>query len=167
MEFLKFIQGVIDIIAGIFSGDWDRVWQGAQEIITSVWEGILAFFKGIWDAIYALFGDKIDAIVARVEAFVKKIKDMVRGIQDFFGGIQDDVNSFFGDIGAAFTGEHTVQNTTLANTNGTGSRTNNVNQDVKIEQTFYGTDQRTMSKAATKAAEDTTAQLAKGLKYGT
>lgn len=167
MAFLQVVQGIVDYIAGILTGDWEMAWTGMVEFFEGIWNGIVAFLQCIWDAIYALFGDKIDAIVARVEAFVKKIKDMVRGIQDFFGSVQDDVNSFFGDIGAAFTGEHTVQNTTLANTNGTGSRTNNVNQDVKIEQTFYGTDQRTISKAATKAAEDTTDQLAKGLKYGT
>ncbi len=161
--FLKFIQGFIDLIAGLFTGDWERVWQGACEIVTGIWDGIVAFFEGIWEAIYALFGDKIDAIVEKVTAFVDKIKEKFQAIKDFFGGIGD----FFGDVGDFFAGDTAVQNTTVANATGTGSKTNNVNQSVDIQNNFYGTDQETMSRSANKAADDTTTQLARGLKYGT
>lgn len=168
MAFLKVIQGFIDIIAGIYTGDWKRVWQGICEVVTGIWDGIVSFFKGIWDAIYALFGEKIDAIVEKVNAFVDKIKEKFQAVKDFFTGIADGVGEFFGDVGDFFTGDATVQNTTVANAaTGTGNNTNNVNQDVKIENTFYGTDQQTMASAATKSANDTTDQLAKGLKYGT
>lgn len=167
MAFLQIIQGCIDFIAGVFTGDWEKAWQGICEIFIGIWNAVVAFFHGIWDAIYALFGDKIDAIVERVTGFVQKIRDMMKGIQDFFGEIGDSIGDFASDVGDYFTGDATVTNTTVANASGTGNRTNNVNQDVKIENTFYGTDQRTMSQAATKTAEDTTDQLAKGLKYGT
>lgn len=167
MAFLQIVQGVIDFIAGVLTGDWEKAWQGICEIFTGIWDAVVAFFTGIWEAIYALFGDKIDAIVEKVTGFVKKIKDMMQGIKDFFGGIADGIGDFFGDVGDFFTGDATVKNTTVSNATGTGNRTNNVNQDVKIENTFYGTDQQTMSQAATKSAEDTTDQLAKGLKYGT
>lgn len=167
MAFMQIIQGVIDFISGVFTGDWEKAWQGICEIFTGIWEAVLAFFTGIWEAIYALFGDKIDAIVEKVTEFVDNIREKLREIKDFFGGIADGVGDFFGDIGDFFTGDATVKNTTVSNATGTGNRTNNVNQDVKIENTFYGTDQQTMSQAATKSAEDTTDQLAKGLKYGT
>ncbi len=167
MAFLQIIQGVIDFIAGVFSGDWERAWQGIQEIFTGIWDAVVAFFTGIWNAIYALFGDKIDAIVEKVTGFVKKIKDMLQGIKEFFGGIGDGIWDFVSDVGDFFGGGAAVTNTTVANTNGTGNRTSNVSQDVRIENKFYGTDQKTMSQAATKSAEDTTDQLAKGLKYGT
>ena len=77
------------------------------------------------------------------------------------------MGDFFGDIGDFLAGDTTVQSTTVANATGTGSKTNNVNQDVKIEQTFYGTDQQTISRAASNAADDATSQLARGLQYGT
>lgn len=91
----------------------------------------------------------------------------MQGIKDFFGGIGDSIGDFVSDVGDFFTGDAKVTNTTVANASGTGNRTNNVRQDVKIENKYYGTDQKTMSQAATKTAEDTTDQLAKGLKYGT
>ena len=168
MAFLQVIQGVIDFITGVFTGDWEKAWQGIQEIFMGIWKAIEAFFTGIWDAIYALFGDKIDAIIEKVEGFVKKIKEMLQGVKEFLGGISDAVGGFFDGIGDFFTGNATVKNTTVANAAGAGgSKTNNVTQNVKIENTFNGTDQKTMSAAATKSAEDTTDQLANGLKYGT
>lgn len=161
--FLTILQGVMDFLVGVFTGDWDAAWQGIDKIIVGVFEAIYAFLTGIWEAIYALFGDKIDAIMEKVTAFVDKIKEKFQAIKDFFGGIGD----FFGDVGDFFAGDTAVQNTTVANATGTGSKTNNVNQDVNIENNFYGTDQETMSKSANKAADDTTSQLARGLKYGT
>ncbi len=168
MAFLQVIKGVIDFITGVFTVDWEKAWQGIQEIFTGIWDAVVAFFKGIWEVIYALFGDKIDAIVEKVTGFVKKIKEMLQGVKDFLGGISDAVGGFFDSIGDFFTGDATVQSTTVANAGGTGgNKTSNVTQNVNIQQTFNGTDQKTMSQAAEKSAEDTTDQLAKGLKYGT
>lgn len=162
--FLKVVQGIIDFITGIFSGDWEKAWQGICEIATGIWEGIVAFFKGIWDAIYALFGEKIDAIVEKVTAFVDKIKEKFQAVKDFFA----DIGDFFGGVGDFFAGDATVQSTTVANVAaGTGSKTNNINQEVKIENIFNNTDTQTIAGAATQSAQDTTDQLAKGLKYGT
>lgn len=168
MAFLQIIQGVIDFIAGVFTGDWEKAWQGIQEIFTGIWDAVVAFFKGIWEVIYALFGDKIDAIVEKVTGFVRKIKEMLQGVKEFLGGISDAIGGFFEGIGDFLTGDTTVKSTTVANTAGTGgNKTNNVTQNVNIENTFNGTDQKTISQAATKSASDTTDQLANGLKYGT
>lgn len=168
MAFLQVIQGVIDFIVGVFTGDWEKAWQGIQEIFTGIWDGVTAFFKGIWNVIYALFGEKIDAIVEKVTGFVQKIKDMLASVKGFFGGIADSVGDFVSDVGDYVAEVPAIQSTTVANAGGTGgNKTNNVTQNVNIENTFNGTDQKTMSTAATKSASDTTDQLANGLKYGT
>lgn len=160
--FIQIIQGIIDFIVGVFTGDWEKAWNGISEIFTGIWDAVVSFLKGIWDAIYALFGEQIDAIVEKITGFVKKIKEIFGAIKEFFGGIGDAIGDFFSGDNTA-----TVKNTTVANATGGGNKTNNVNQDVKIENTFYGTDQETMAKSAGRAADDTTAQLAKGLAYGT
>lgn len=168
MAFLQVLQGVIDFIVGVFTGDWEKAWQGIQEIFTGIWDAVVAFFTGIWDAIYALFGDKIDAIVEKVTGFVEKIKGMLANIKGFFGDISDSVGDFVSDVNGYVAEAPTIQSTTVANAGGTGgNKTNNVTQNVNIENTFNGTDQKTMSQAATKSAADTTDQLANGLKYGT
>jgi phage-related protein len=39
---VKIIQGVWDIFAGLFTGDWGRVWKGIQEVFGGVWDAITA-----------------------------------------------------------------------------------------------------------------------------
>lgn len=153
---VKVVRGTIDLISGIFTKDGEKALNGLRDMIEGVLNWILAFWAGIWEAVYALFGEKIDAILEKVRLFVDKVKEKLQGVKDFFGGVAD-----------FFSGGTTVKNTTVANAAGTGNRTNNVNQNVNIENTFNGTDQATMSKAAAKSAQDATDQLAKGLKYGT
>ncbi len=165
--FLIICEGILEFLSGVFSGDWEKAWSGIQKIFEGVWLAIQSFFSGIWEAIYSLFGEKIDAMLEKLTGFVRKVKEKIQDIKDYFGSIGDKAGEFFSDIGDFFSGDTTVKNTTVANATGTGNRTNNVNQEVHIEQHFNGTDQETMSKAATKSAEDTTDQLAKGLKYGT
>lgn len=161
--FLKIVQGIIDFLAGVFTGDWEKAWEGIVEIFTGIWDAVVAFFKGIWDTIYALFGEKIDAILGKVKKFVDGVKNLLKGVGDFFGSIGDAVGDFLNSPVASSS----VSNTTVARASGGGNRTNNVKQDVTINNTFNGTDQRTMSQSATRSAKDTTDQLAKGLKYGT
>lgn len=161
---IQFFEGFIDIVEGIFNGDWEQVCEGFQKIFEAGLLFIQNIAMTIWDAVYTIFGDQIDKITEKVKDFVDKIKEKFQQIKDFFGGIGD----FFGGIGDFLTGNNsaTVRNTTVANSTGKGSKTNNVNQSVEINQTFNGTDQASMSKAAGKAAGDTTSQLAKGLAYG-
>lgn len=157
-NFLDILQGIIDFITGVFTGDWEKAWEGIKEIFGGLWNSIVDIVTGIWDAIYTIFGDKIDKIVEKVTGFVKIVKEKIQGVKEFFGGVKD---FFDGNTSTA------IKNTTVQNVAGGGNKTNHVNQDVKINNTYYGTDQRTMANGAKKAASDTTAQLARGLKYGT
>lgn len=166
--FLTIVQGILEFLDSVFSKDLEKACSGIQKIFEGIWLAIQSFFVGIWNAIYSFFGEKIDAIVEKVENFVKKIKGLLQNVQGFFGGIADKAGDFFSDVGDFVSGGTTVQATTVSNAGGTGgNKTNNINQEVNIEQTFYGTDQQTMATAASKSAADTTDQLAKGLKYGT
>jgi len=37
---LGVIKGLVDVFMGVFTGDWDRAWQGAKEIFGAVWNGL-------------------------------------------------------------------------------------------------------------------------------
>ncbi|MFG6334514.1 MAG: tape measure protein [Lachnospiraceae bacterium] len=165
---LLIFEGITEFLSGVFTLDFKKALQGIEKINEGCWLAVKSFFKGIWDAIYALFGEKIDAIVERVSVFVEKIQGMLEKAKGFLGDISDGAGDFLDGVGDFFAGDATIQKTTVANAGGVGgSRTSNVTQNVNIEQTFHGTDQRTISQAAAKSATDTTDQLAKGLKYGT
>ena len=67
-------NGVIDFITGIFTGDWERAWNGLIEI-----------FRNIWDGMKAIFAAPINWIIDGLNFFVRqlnkiKIPDWVPGV---------------------------------------------------------------------------------------
>lgn len=60
----KALGGLLDFITGVFSGDWNKAW-----------EGIKTFFKGLWDGI-------VDVVKAPVNLIIGFINTMVGGIVD-------------------------------------------------------------------------------------
>ena len=45
------LSGIIDFIAGVFTGDWERAWEGVKEIFSSIWEGIKRLAKSAINAL--------------------------------------------------------------------------------------------------------------------
>lgn len=39
------LSGIIDFIAGVFTGDWERVWNGLKEIFSGIWDGMKAIAR--------------------------------------------------------------------------------------------------------------------------
>lgn len=139
-----FLQGLIDFILGVFTGNWEQAWEGIKTMFTGILEGIRATFKTIWDSIYNWFGKKIDAFVKKVQDFTDGIKKKFQGVVDFFGGIGDTIGGFFGNDNL----DATVKATTVNASTGGGNRTNNVTQNVTTNNTFNGGDPAMQKKGA-------------------
>lgn len=50
----KNLDGVIDFIRGVFSGDWERAWKGVVELFESVFDGFVAIFKTPLNGVIAM-----------------------------------------------------------------------------------------------------------------
>lgn len=48
------INGFLDFILGVFTGDWERAWQGIVGIFTSVFGTVVDIFKGIINSVIGL-----------------------------------------------------------------------------------------------------------------
>lgn len=42
----KVLQGIIEFVSGVFTGDWEKAWNGIQEIFKGVWNGIVGLLEG-------------------------------------------------------------------------------------------------------------------------
>ena len=71
---LDVLVGLFDVFAGIFTGDWERVWNGIKEIFSSIWEGIKKVFTTVTDTIKKLLGTWLDDIKKKWEERWNKIK---------------------------------------------------------------------------------------------
>ena len=58
----RVFQGLIDFVAGVFTGDWDRAWSGICNIFTGVAETIMGAISGLFDFLGGLISAVADAI---------------------------------------------------------------------------------------------------------
>ena len=70
----RVISGIVDFIAGVFTGDWERAWNGVKDI-----------FGGIVDGLATMFKFPINAIIGIINGFIRglnkiKIPDWVPGV---------------------------------------------------------------------------------------
>jgi phage-related protein len=76
--------GVIDFITGVFTGDWEKAWEGVKKIFSGLWESLKGIVSGVWDGILNLFskGGKIfSGVVGAIgEVFKKIVNSIIKGI---------------------------------------------------------------------------------------
>lgn len=104
----KALRGVFEVFAGLFTGDWSRMWQGVKDI-----------FAGVWDAIKALLGQAIDTIktilgglIAAVSQIWSEVWERARGViksgvdstVTFFRELPGRIVGALGDLGRLLYG---------------------------------------------------------------
>ena len=66
------LQGVIDFVVGVFTGDWTKAWEGVTEI-----------FKGIWNGIVAIVESAINFIINGVNLLISALNTIHFDIPDW------------------------------------------------------------------------------------
>ena len=96
-EALDILTGLFDIFAGIFTGDWDMVWQGVQEVFGAVWDFVVATFEdwistftSLADTVLGWFGTDWETVWTNVKTF---FSDTWNAIVSFFSGILSGIYS--------------------------------------------------------------------------
>lgn len=67
----KIFDGIIDFIRGVFTGDWERAWNGIKEIFEGIVGGFLAPFKIVINAILTVINSLIDGINKMIDGLNK------------------------------------------------------------------------------------------------
>ena len=100
-EALDILTGLFDIFAGIFTGDWDMVWQGVQEVFGAVWDFVVATFENwistftsLADTVLGWFGTDWETVWTNAKTF---FSDTWNAISSFFSGILTGIKTFFTD----------------------------------------------------------------------
>lgn len=65
------LKGVVLFIAGVFTGDWKKAWQGVKKI-----------FKGVWDALVDIAKTPINLIIGLINGLTGAIEDALNWIID-------------------------------------------------------------------------------------
>lgn len=65
------LKGVVEFITGVFTGNWDKAWQGIKDI-----------FKGIWDALSSIIKTPINVIIDIINGLVSAIQSGLNWVID-------------------------------------------------------------------------------------
>lgn len=71
------LRGLCTFLTGVFTGDWERAWEGVKEI-----------FAGVWNAIKSLLRGAVNAIIDMVNAMMRGVASAINAVVGGLNGIQ-------------------------------------------------------------------------------
>lgn len=115
------IKGIIDFIVGIFTGDWERAWNGIKEIFTGIFNAIYAFVGVIWTAISGTIGIALQTIAVTFSTVFNAIKSVVvtifnaikTAITTVLTGIKSGISTALNSIKTVWSNVWTSMKTTV------------------------------------------------------
>jgi phage-related protein len=113
---IRIASGLLDFIAGVFTLDWDRAWEGIQNIFGGIWERITQIFvsgkelfklawkwikepfEGAYDWFVGIFTDIRDGIVSVFSRIGEFLKQPLNGVISILNSVISRVNTISIDI---------------------------------------------------------------------
>ena len=121
--FADILVNSLDVLIGLFTGDWEQCWNGIKGIFTSIWNFVVNTFrnimntlKSIADVVLGWFGTSWNEVWTSIKDFFVNtwnsistfFTGIITGIRDFFVNIWTGIYTFFSNI---FNAIYTVVST--------------------------------------------------------
>ena len=78
---IRALEGLIGFITGVFTGDWEKAWEGLAQFFGSIWDTIVAIFEDSWEL----------------------IKNVFKPVKEYFEGKWRDIKNAFGEVKTWFS----------------------------------------------------------------
>lgn len=88
---LNTLIGLFDVFAGIFTGDWKKVWSGLKTIFTGVWNAM----KNVFNVFITAFKQKFPGIASVASTVINGIRTLINGIKTTLNGIITFITGVF------------------------------------------------------------------------
>lgn len=89
------LGGLIDFIVGVFTGDWEKAWQGICDFFTGLWEAIKGVVETVINAIKGIIQSVLNAISSIWSNIWNGIKNIVSNI---WNGITSTISNVINGI---------------------------------------------------------------------
>lgn len=89
------LGGLIDFIAGVFTGDWERAWEGIKTFFSGIWEAIKSIVSAVWNAIKSIVSAEISVVSSVISTVLNTIKTIFSTI---WNSIKTTVNTVWNAI---------------------------------------------------------------------
>ena len=85
--FLEVIRGVIQFLTGVFSGDWNKAWEGIKQIFKGIWDLMPDFVKGPIRSIIGFVNKMIEAVESGINWVIDALNKIHFEVPDWVPGI--------------------------------------------------------------------------------
>ena len=85
----------MDFITGIFTGDWEKAWEGIKTFFSQIWEAMKSLTNTLMTAISNIISTVLGVIKGVWESIWGKIKEFASGLWD---GLKDSASEIFNSI---------------------------------------------------------------------
>ncbi|MBQ9898117.1 MAG: hypothetical protein IJM44_01520 [Ruminococcus sp.] len=92
-DIVTVLKGIVNFIVGVFTGDWDRAWDGVKQI-----------FEGIWNAFVDIVKAPLNLIIGLINGFINAIENSLNWIIDCINTISVEVPDWVPVIGGSTFG---------------------------------------------------------------
>lgn len=89
------LGGLVDFIAGVFTGDWQRAWEGIKTFFSGIWEGIKTIVTAVWNAIKSIISAAISVVSSVISTVLNAIKTV---FQTIWNSIKTTINTVWNAI---------------------------------------------------------------------
>jgi phage-related protein len=89
------LGGLMDFITGIFTGDWEKAWEGIKTFFSRIWEAMKSLTNTLMTAISNIISTVLGGIKGVWEAIWGKIKEFASGL---WNGLKDSASEIFNSI---------------------------------------------------------------------
>ena len=73
---IRSLKGIIEFIVGVFTGDWEKAWQGIVDFFGGIWDGIVAIVKGAINLVIDLINGMLGGLETGLNFVVDKINSL-------------------------------------------------------------------------------------------
>ena len=84
------LKGIIEYIVGIFTGDWERAWEGIKTFYEGLWDGIVGIVKGAINLVIDFVNGMIEAVRTGINKVIGALNQMSFTVPDWVPGFGGD-----------------------------------------------------------------------------
>lgn len=96
------LSGIIDFIVGVFTGDWNKAWNGIKQIFSGIWQMIKGLFGTVWEAIKGIVKTAIETVKGAIQLGLNTIKSVWEsvwnGIKGFISAVWNGIKGTISNI---------------------------------------------------------------------
>lgn len=109
---IKTLKGIIDFIVGVFTGDWDKAWNGIKDMFGGFGDAIKGIFSGLWNAIKDTFSGAVNWIKAGLSSWGNNLSNIWNNI---WNGIKNVAVNIWNGIKTAISNAINGIKSTISN----------------------------------------------------